>query len=78
MRVKIRKRGSPPLVIEDFDELVVETEGAAPVAVAARYGPEGAYVVSSIDDDKRFYEVLRKLGLEKPLLITDITGLLQS
>jgi hypothetical protein len=42
MRVKILQRGEKPLIIEGFDQLVVETDGGAPVAVVSRYGPEGS------------------------------------
>ena len=77
MRVKIHKRGGPPIIVEDFDVLVVETEGGAPVAVAARYGPDGMYVVSSRDDDKRFEEVIRKLGLHKTVIVTNASDLLK-
>jgi N-dimethylarginine dimethylaminohydrolase len=77
MRVKILKRGEKPIVIPDFDMLIVETEGGTPVAVACRYGPEGAYVVSSVDDDKRFNEVLQKLGLDRTVVVTDLSKLMK-
>jgi hypothetical protein len=77
MRVKILQRGEKPLIIEGFDQLVVETDGGAPVAVVSRYGPEGAYIVSSVDDDKRFQEVLRSLGLHKTLIVTNIGDMLR-
>lgn len=75
MRAKIIKRGEQPIVIQDFDMLVVETEGGSPVAVCCRYGPDNSYVVSSVDDDKRFNEVIQKLGLDK-VAVTDLTKIL--
>lgn len=75
MRVKIVKRGEQPIVIQDFDMLVVETEGGSPVAVCCRYGPDGSYVVSSVDDDSRFNEVIQKLGLDR-VAITDLSQIL--
>ena len=69
MRARIIKRGERPIEIQDFDMLVVETEGGSPVAVCCRYGPEGSYMVSSVDDDTRFNQVLSSLGLEKVKII---------
>jgi hypothetical protein len=75
--VEILKRGTAPLKICDFDQLVVKTDGGSEVAVVSRLTPEGAFVVSSIDDDRRFHEVLRKLGLHKTTLITDVGKILK-
>lgn len=75
MRARIIKRGERPIEIQDFDMLVVETEGGSPVAVCCRFGPEGAYVVSSVDDDARFNEVVEKLGLNR-VSVTNLTDIL--
>jgi hypothetical protein len=76
MRVTVLKRGERMVEVKDFDQLVVETENGSRVAVVARYGPDGVYIVSSIDDDPRFHEVLKQLGLSQTTLVTDVKSLL--
>jgi hypothetical protein len=78
MKVKILKHGEKVQVIEGFDQLTVETESEVIVCVVSRYGPDGAFIVSSIDDDPRFQEVLRKLGLNRSRIVTDVRHLMKS
>jgi hypothetical protein len=78
MKAKVLKRGEKVQVIEDFDQITVETDGGAYVCVVSRYGPDGAFIVSSIDDDPKFQEILGKLGLNRSRIVTDIKDLMKS
>lgn len=53
--------------------VLVEDDSGTPVAVAAAgYGGENSFVVSSIDDDARFHDVLKRLGLYKTTFVDKI------
>ena len=77
MKVKIIHRGRV-VEIADFDQLVVEDSAGNPVAVAGKFGTDETYLVSSIDDDVRFNESLRLLGINKTVIVTDLKKSLRS
>lgn len=78
MNLKI-KRGRNVQVIKDFDLLIVEDNSENPVAVVAQYGPNGVYLVSSIDaGDEEFNRVLRGLGIDKTVIRTDLNAALKA
>ncbi len=77
MRIKIKRSNGAVEVIDDVDLMLVEDNKGDPVSVACRYGPGDAFLVSCIDDEKRFNIVLRNLGLDRTVVKVNIKNLMK-
>jgi hypothetical protein len=61
------------VTIPNFDLVLVKDNDGQPLAVASPLGNGGAGVVSSIDDDVRFQQVLHRLGINRTVFVNDIS-----
>ncbi len=70
MRVKVKHADGRVSVIEDADLMIVEDSKGDPVSVAVEYGPTGAFLVAcaTVDDNVRFNEILRNLGIDRTVI----------
>lgn len=70
MRVKIKHANGQVSTVEDADLMIVEDNKGDPVSVAVEYGPVGAFLVAcaTVDDNVRFNELLRNLGIDRTVI----------
>lgn len=76
MRIKIVRRGKTE-IIDDASLLIVEDNKGDPVSIAARFGAGPSFTVSCIDDEEKFNQVLRNLGIDKVVVKVPIDPHLQ-
>lgn len=76
MIVKIVRRGKTE-VITDASLLIVEDHKGDPVSLAVRFGAGPGFTVSCIDNEDKFNQVLRNLGIDKVVIKVPIDPLLK-
>lgn len=76
MIIKIVRQGRTE-VITDATLLVVEDNVGNPVSVAAQPGLGRSFIVSCIDDDVRFNQVLHNLGIDRVVIKVPVDSQLQ-
>jgi hypothetical protein len=75
MVIKIVRRGQTQ-IINDATLVIVEDDYGNPVSLAAKSGIGNGFTVACIDDEARFNQTLRNLGIDKVVIKAPLDPLL--